>query len=265
MNPFKILKNGIVDENATLVQCIGLCPTLAVSTSAMNGVGMGVAATAVLIGSNMAISAMRKFVPSEIRIPIFIVVIAGFVTVVQLLIAGFAPELDKSLGIFIPLIVVNCLILARAEAFAFKNGVVSSFFDAIGMGLGFTVALTALGVVREFLGNGTIFDIVVTPAGFQPALLVILAPGGFIALGIFMALFRIYQQWSADRRGVALPESNGGCTLCGEGALCGACGTPEAFGINDDLTVSPESRMKDATGTKEPKAAQPNDEGVRKA
>ena len=116
MNPLRILKNGIIDENATLVQCIGLCPTLAVSTSATNGVGMGIAATAVLIGSNIAVSAIRRFVPSEIRIPIFIVVIAGFVTVVQLLIAGFAPALDKSLGIFIPLIVVNCIILARAEA-----------------------------------------------------------------------------------------------------------------------------------------------------
>ena len=193
MNPLKLIKNGIFDENPILVQCIGLCPTLAVSTSAINGVGMGIAATAVLLGSNIAISAIRKLIPDEIRIPAFIVVIAGFVTVVQLLIAGFAPELDKSLGIFIPLIVVNCIILARAEAFAFKNGVIASAFDGIGMGLGFTIALTLLGAVREFLGNGTIFNVVLTPQGFQPALLVILAPGGFIALGIFMALFRLYQ------------------------------------------------------------------------
>ena len=193
MNPLKLIKNGIFDENPILVQCIGLCPTLAVSTSAINGVGMGIAATAVLLGSNIAISAIRKLIPDEIRIPAFIVVIAGFVTVVQLLIAGFAPELDKSLGIFIPLIVVNCIILARAEAFAFKNGVIASAFDGIGMGLGFTLALTLLGAVREFLGNGTIFNVVLTPQGFQPALLVILAPGGFIALGIFMALFRLYQ------------------------------------------------------------------------
>ena len=193
MNPLKLIKNGIFDENPILVQCIGLCPTLAVSTSAINGVGMGIAATAVLLGSNIAISAIRKLIPDEIRIPAFIVVIAGFVTVVQLLIAGFAPELDKSLGIFIPLIVVNCIILARAEALAFKNGVIASAFDGIGMGLGFTIALTLLGAVREFLGNGTIFNVVLTPQGFQPALLVILAPGGFIALGIFMALFRLYQ------------------------------------------------------------------------
>lgn len=233
MNPFKIIKNGILDENPTLVQCIGLCPTLAVSTSAMNGIGMGIAATAVLLGSNVAISAIRKFVPDEIRIPIFIVVIAGFVTVIQLLIAGFAPALDKALGIFIPLIVVNCIILARAEAYAFKNGVAESAFDAVGMGLGFTVALTAIGIVREFLGNGTVFDLVVTPAGFQPALLVILAPGGFIALGIFMALFRVYQNWSAVRKGQPIPEAPAGCGSCAMGSVCGGCGFGESEKVNE--------------------------------
>ncbi|MDR1482433.1 MAG: electron transport complex subunit E [Synergistaceae bacterium] len=222
MNPFKIIKNGITSENPTLVQCIGLCPTLAVSTSAINGVGMGIAATAVLIGSNMAVSAVRRFVPDEIRIPIFIVLIAGFVTVVQLLISGFAPSLDKSLGIFIPLIVVNCIILARAEAYAFKNGVVESFFDGIGMGLGFTIALTSIGVVRELIGNGSIFNVVVTPAGFQPALLVILAPGGFITLGMFMGAFRFFQNRSAEKRGESLPDADsGGCAACGSAAICG--------------------------------------------
>ena len=223
MNPFlenlKIVKNGIVDESPTLVQCIGLCPTLAVSTSATNGVGMGLAATAVLIGSNMAVSALRKFVPNEIRIPIFIVLIAGFVTVVQLLISGFVPDLDKSLGIFIPLIVVNCIILARAEAFAFKNGVAASLFDGIGMGLGFTLALTSIGAIREVLGNGTVFDIVVTPAGYQPALLVILAPGGFITLGIFMALFRFFR----NRAGVS-PRDDASCAACGLAGVCGKAG-----------------------------------------
>jgi len=222
MNPLKIIKNGIVNENPTLVQCIGLCPTLAVSTSASNGIGMGIAATAVLVGSNIAVAAIRKFVPEEIRIPIFIVVIAGFVTVVQLLISGFAPELDKSLGIFIPLIVVNCIILARAEAFAFKNGVVDSFFDGIGMGLGFTIALTAIGIVREFLGNGTVFDVTLAPAGFQPALLVILAPGGFITLGIFMGVFRGYQDWRAAREGRASPAHSSGCDHCAMAEACGA-------------------------------------------
>jgi len=222
MNPLRTIKNGIIDENPTLVQCIGLCPTLAVSTSAVNGIGMGIAATAVLIGSNVAISAIRKFVPEEIRIPIFIVVIAGFVTVVQLLISGFAPALDKSLGIFIPLIVVNCIILARAEAFAFSNSVIDSFFDGIGMGLGFTIALTTMGTVREFLGNGTVFDVVVTPPGFQPALLVILAPGGFITLGIFMALFRRYQDWKAERMGLEPKEHSTGCKSCAMVNTCGA-------------------------------------------
>ncbi len=233
MNPFKIIKNGILDENPTLVQCIGLCPTLAVSTSAMNGIGMGIAATAVLLGSNIAISAIRKCVPDEIRIPIFIVVIAGFVTVIQLLISGFAPALDKALGIFIPLIVVNCIILARAEAYAFKNGVVASAFDAVGMGLGFTIALTSIGVVREFLGNGTIFDLVVTPQGFQPALLVILAPGGFITLGCFMALFRLYQAKMAAKKGKPLPETAEGCGSCAVGAACCGCG----FGAPNDAAA----------------------------
>jgi electron transport complex protein RnfE len=183
---------------------------------------MGIAATAVLIGSNMAVAAIRKFVPEEIRIPIFIVVIAGFVTVVQLLIQGFAPSLDKSLGIFIPLIVVNCIILARAEAYAFKNGVAESFFDGIGMGLGFTAALTAIGIVREFLGNGTFFDMPVAPAGFQPALLVILAPGGFITLGIFMGVFRRYQDWNAARQGREAQEHDTGCGHCAMSEACGA-------------------------------------------
>ena len=221
MNPLKIIKNGIVTENPTLVQCIGLCPTLAVATSAMNGVGMGIAATAVLIGSNMAVSVLRKLSPEAIRIPIFVVVIAGFVTMVQLLISGFVPALDKSLGIFIPLIVVNCIIFARAEAFAFKNGIIESFFDAVGMGLGFTVALTSIGIAREFLGNGTIFNVVVTPPGFQPALLVILAPGGFITLGIFMALFRRYQDWRAERLGREAPARSTGCGHCPMADKCG--------------------------------------------
>jgi electron transport complex protein RnfE len=222
MNPLKIIKNGVITENPTLVQCIGLCPTLATSTSAVNGIGMGIAATAVLVGSNIAIAAIRKFVPDEIRIPIFIVVIAGFVTVVQFLISGFAPELDRSLGIFIPLIVVNCIILARAEAFAFKNGIPESLFDGIGMGLGFTLALTGMGMVREFLGNGSVFDVKVTPAGFEPGLLMILAPGGFITLGVFMGLFRRYQDWKAARQGRPAPVHAAGCAGCAMAETCGA-------------------------------------------
>ena len=226
-NPLKIVTNGILNENPTFVQCIGLCPTLAVSTSVMNGMGMGVAAMFVLIASNAAISLLRKGVPEEIRIPIFIVVIAGFVTVIQFLMAGFAPELNRALGIFIPLIVVNCIILARAEAFAFKNGVLASALDGLGMGLGFTAALTFLGSIREFLGNGSLFNVPVAPAGFQPALLIVLAPGGFIVLGVCMAGFRALQAWWAARRGRPRPEAPLGCSGCAMSAVCGA-GEPEA-------------------------------------
>lgn len=223
MDALKIIKNGLVYENPTFVQCIGLCPTLAISSSAINGLGMGVAATAVLFGSNIAISAIRKIVPDEIRIPIFIVVIAGFVTVVKMLMDAFAPaSLNASLGIFIPLIVVNCIILARAEAFASKNGVIASALDAVGMGMGFTLALTVIGSLRELLGNGSIFGTAVFPEGYQPALLVILNPGGFITLGILMALLRWSKQRRLERRGMAeAAEDRGSCAGC---PVCGACG-----------------------------------------
>ncbi len=197
-NPFKVVFNGIVTENPTFVQCIGLCPTLAVTSSVENGVGMGIAAMFVLIASNAVISLLRKIVPDEIRIPIFIVVIAGFVTIIQFVMEGFAPALNKSLGIFIPLIVVNCIILARAEAFASKNGVISSIFDGLGMGLGFTIALSFLGAVREVLGNGTLLGNPVVD--FEPALLVVLAPGGFIVLGCCMGAFRAIQHKLAELR-----------------------------------------------------------------
>ncbi len=192
-NPLKIIKNGIITENPIFVLVLGLCSTLALTTCAKNGIGMGLATTAVLVGSNTAISLLRKVIPDEIRIPAFIVVIAGFVTVVQLLIQAFAPSLDVALGIFIPLIVVNCIILARAEAFAFKNCIIDSIFDGLGMGLGFTLSLTFIGAIREILGSGTCFGFQVMPLCYSPALLVILAPGGFITLGILMAVFRRFQ------------------------------------------------------------------------
>ncbi len=189
VNPLKIIFNGIFKENPTFALVLGMCPTIAVTTSATNGLSMGLAATAVLIGSNMAISSIRKIIPDEIRIPAFIVVIAGFVTVLQLLIEAYAPALNKTLGIFIPLIVVNCIILARAEAYASKNGVAASMFDGIGMGIGFTLALILIGSIRELIGAGSIFGAQVFAAGFYtPALLAILAPGGFITLGILMAI-----------------------------------------------------------------------------
>ena len=194
------IRAGVLDENPTFVQVIGLCPTLAVTTSAVNGVGMGLAATAVLMGSNVAISALRRFIPSEIRIPAFIVIIAGFVTLIQFFVAAYAPALDKSLGIFIPLIVVNCIILARAEAYASKNGVIPSLFDGLGMGLGFTVALVVLGIIREALGAGTVFGIPVMPHAFQPALILILAPGGFLTLGLVMGGINHYKEWKRHHR-----------------------------------------------------------------
>lgn len=189
MNLGKIFKNGIIDENPTFVQVIGMCPTLAVTSSAINGIGMGLSTAVVLACSNLAISLLRKVIPEKIRIPAFVVVIATFVTVVQLLLKAYLPALDKSLGLYIPLIVVNCIILARAEAFASKNGPVESAVDGIAMGLGFTLALTVLGAVRELLGAGSIFGLSIFGASYQPALLFILPPGAFLTLGFLMALF----------------------------------------------------------------------------
>lgn len=184
----KILKNGIISENPIFVQVIGMCPTLAVTSSAMNGIGMGLSTAVVLACSNVAISLLRKIVPDKIRIPCFIVVIATFVTMVQFLLKAFVPALDKALGLYIPLIVVNCLILARAESFACKNGPAVSFVDGIGMGLGFTLGLTILGAVREILGAGSVFGFVFLPESLN-TLLFILPPGAFLTLGFLMAAF----------------------------------------------------------------------------
>lgn len=192
MNAFKniylTVKNGIVNENPIFVQVIGMCPTLGVTTSAVNGIGMGLATTAVLIGSNLVISLIRKFVPDKVRIPSFVVVIASFVTLIQFLLEAYLPDLNASLGLFIPLIVVNCIILARAEAFASKNGALASAFDGLGMGLGFTLALTVIGVVREILGAGTIFGFQLL-ASYQPMLIMIMPPGAFFTLAFLMVGF----------------------------------------------------------------------------
>lgn len=185
----KVFKNGLVNENPVLVQVIGMCPTLAVTTSAMNGLGMGLSTTAVLVCSNIAISLMRKIIPDKIRIPSFIVVIATFVTIVGMLLKAFLPALDKELGLFIPLIVVNCLILARAESFASKNGPLESAVDGLGMGLGFSLSLTVLGVIREIFGSGSIFGFNLFGASFEPILLFILPPGAFLTLGFLLAGF----------------------------------------------------------------------------
>ncbi|SJV62203.1 RnfABCDGE type electron transport complex subunit E [Clostridioides difficile] len=189
MNLAKVFKNGLIDENPTFVQVIGMCPTLAVTTSAINGIGMGLSTAAVLICANLVISLIRKITPDKIRIPIFIVVIATFVTIVGMLLKAYVPALDKALGIYIPLIVVNCLILARAESFAFKTGAIPSIVDGVGQGLGFTVALTIIGAVRELLGNGSLFGMTLFGASFQPVLIFILPPGAFLTLGFLFAGF----------------------------------------------------------------------------
>ncbi len=183
------LKNGMFDENPTFIQVIGTCPTLAVTTSAINGIGMGLSTTAVLMCSNLFISLLRKIIPDTVRIPCFIVVIASFVTIVQLLLSAFLPSLNASLGLYIPLIVVNCIILGRAEAFASKFGPVESFFDGIGNGLGFTIAITVIGLIREFIGSGTLFGLTVLPEAFPETLIMIMSPGAFFTYGTLMAIF----------------------------------------------------------------------------
>ena len=184
----KILTNGILNENPVLRLVLGTCPTLATSTMASNGIGMGLAATFVLLCSNIVISALRKVIPDQVRIPCYITVIAGFVSVVQMLVKAFVPALDTALGVYLPLIVVNCIILGRAEAFASKNGPVASIFDGIGIGLGFTLSLTLVGAVREVLGIGAIFGYSFGITDYMP-LVFVLAPGAFIVLGYLMALF----------------------------------------------------------------------------
>ena len=184
----RIFKNGLLDENPTFRMVLGTCPTLAITTAATNGIGMGLAATFVLVFSNLVISLLRKAIPDEIRIPAFIVVIATFVTIVQLVIKAFLPSLDEALGLFIPLIVVNCIIFARAESFAFKNGPVASIMDGFGMGLGFTWAITFISSIREILGAGTWFGMQIMPEGFQPMGILVRPAGGFIVYGLCIIL-----------------------------------------------------------------------------
>ena len=183
--------NGIIPENPTFRLVLGTCPTLAVTTSALNGLGMGAAATFVLVCSNIAISLLRKFIPDQVRIPAFIVVICTFVTMVQLLMKAFLPALDESLGIFIPLIVVNCIILARAEAFASKNPPLASACAGLGMGIGFTLALTLIGSLRELIGSGSIFGQNIFGASYEPMLLIVLASGGFLTFGLLLGVFNL--------------------------------------------------------------------------
>lgn len=184
---FREFLKGVTWENPTFRLALGLCPTLAVSTSVVNGFGMGVAATFVILGSNIIVSTIRNFIPTKIRIPCFIVIIATFVTIVELVMKAYFPALSKSLGIFVPLIVVNCIVLGRAEAFASKHSTLESIFDGLGMGVGFTIALVLISAIRESLGNGTLLGLIIVK-GFEPALLFILAPGALLVIGLLIGL-----------------------------------------------------------------------------
>lgn len=223
MNKFGIVTKGIIKENPVLVLLLGTCPTLAVTTSAINGLGMGVSTMAVLICSNIVISILKKIIPSKVRIPCYIVVIAGFVTVVQLMLKAYLPALDKSLGLFIPLIVVNCIILGRAEMFASKNSIVDSALDGLGMGIGFTLALGVMGLIRELLGSGTAFGLTVTAGSITPMGIFMLAPGGFFVFAILIALIN----WAS--KGKAIKKKEFGCEGCAMADTCGgSCDKKEA-------------------------------------
>ena len=210
-SPAERLYNGIIKENPTFVLMLGMCPTLATTTSAINGLGMGLTTMVILAMSNMMISLLRKVIPDGVRMPAYIVVVASFVTIVQFLLQGFIPSLYSALGIYIPLIVVNCIILGRAEAYASKNGVISSLFDGIGMGLGFTVGLTCIGIVRELVGSGKIFGFQLFDGG---ATIFILAPGAFFVLAMLVAI--------QNKVKAGKPEKASTGTGCGE-AACAGC------------------------------------------
>ena len=221
--PSERLINGIIKENPTFVLMLGMCPTLAITTSAINGIGMGLTTTVILAASNLMISLLRNFIPDSVRMPAYIVVVASFVTIVQMLLQGFIPFLYSSLGIYIPLIVVNCIILGRAEAYASKNKPIPSLFDGIGMGLGFTLSITCIGAVRELIGAGSIFGKQILPLadaaagkmGYEPVTIFILAPGAFFVLAFLSAIQNKFKIGAA-KRGIdpSNPDCKGGCASC---------------------------------------------------
>ena len=227
--PSERLINGIIKENPTFVLMLGMCPTLAITTSAINGIGMGLTTTVILAASNLMISLLRNFIPDSVRMPAYIVVVASFVTIVQMLLQGFIPFLYSSLGIYIPLIVVNCIILGRAEAYASKNKPIPSLFDGIGMGLGFTVALTILGAFRELLGAGQIFGMQVMPSAYEPITIFILAPGAFFVLACLVAIQNKVKSKKPKKAGEVQSGGCGDCAHCGNSA----CGSRSFF----DTTV----------------------------
>ena len=246
-SPIERLSNGLFKENPTFVLMLGMCPTLAVTTSALNGLGMGLATTAVLMMSNLIISLLRKVIPNRVRIPAFIVIIATFVTVVQFLMEAYLPDVNAALGIYIPLIVVNCIILGRAEAYAYSNPPIASFFDGLGMGLGFSLALTCIGAVRELLGAGKIFDNVVMPSSFVPINIFVLAPGAFFVLAALTAL-QNYIRIRMKKAGKKTHEGMG----CNEDCMnCADQSCSKRF-YDDKAEKKAESKAK-ATKKEEPK------------
>lgn len=229
-SPFERLWNGQIKENPTFVLILGMCPTLAVTTGAINGLGMGLSTAAVLILSNMMISLLRKVIPNQVRMPAYIVIVASFVTIVEMLMHAYVTSLYDSLGIYIPLIVVNCIILGRAEAYASRHGVLSSAFDGLGMGLGFTVALTLIGLVRELLGAGTAFGVRILPGGYTPISIFVLAPGAFFVLAALTALQNKLKAPSATNRDSGDTIACGGnCARC-----AGSCGAANHEAVVDE-------------------------------
>ena len=237
------IHNGIVKENPTFVMLIGMCPTLAVTTSAINGIGMGLSTTLVLVFSNLLISLLRKVIPDSCRVPGFIVVVASLVTIVHFLLEGYVPDLYASLGLYIPLIVVNCIILGRAESYASKNGPILSVFDGIGMGFGFTIALTCIGLVREILGSGQAFGVQILPLadaaagtpGFTPVTIFVLAPGAFFVLAMLIAIQNAYKE-ARRKKGLKVKEASGcfgDCASCGEG-VCAVSDEKKIFTAGTD-------------------------------
>lgn len=209
------LTNGFIKENPVLRLVLGTCPTLAVTTAAANGIGMGVAATLVLICSNVAISLLRNVIPDKVRIPAYITIIAGFVTIVQMLVKAFLPDIDKSLGIYLPLIVVNCIILGRAEMFASKNAPIISAIDGLGMGIGFTAVLTLMGAIRELLGAGMLFGITITAETIAPMTIFLLPPGGFFVFGVLVAASNALAKKAGKK-----PVEHLGCHNCPSRSFC---------------------------------------------
>ena len=210
--PVERLYNGIVKENPIFVMMIGMCPTLAVTTSVINGIGMGLSTTVVLILSNTLISLLRKFIPDGVRMPAYIGIVASFVTIVQFLLQAYVPSLYDSLGLYIPLIVVNCIILGRAEAYAGKNKVIPSMFDGIGMGIGFTIALIAISAVRELIGAGTLLGFQIMPEAYSPVNIFVMAPGAFLVLGLLTALLNKINMKKPEKKQF---DCSSGCAGCG--------------------------------------------------